>query len=720
MSYDKQGYLPAGLAPTQPFWSQPNNTNQPNVNEYWEYGVPVGKWNMTSFNYDQWANQPGQPVNNRFCALNSEDFFIDHPPGYPKKQYGNLFPSCYTRQSDVALNRNFFKVAQDIDVAFAAGKFDAVSEINHSNPSDAQPCHEGRTLIEMLLPAAAAIAAGIVSGILMGYAVPANAPQVFKPVGVLGSAAFGWEFGSAINEGDTQKRRELFRTCSAIAGVTAGSMGAVMVTYVFSDAWQTYEIPILAFGAATGYFFLAPLILPAIDNFGVGIIGYVWRFVDGVLGFFGGLACGIANWGIDGCTKSVNPQARSWDRILLSSAAVQDMARNFDMDEKEKEVAFQALTLNAASWSVYQDPYNVANQVASYDSERSWNGVKRSPLEGGDGNQNAYSPFGPIVQANWIHEPQWWENMYGTGVNIAEFYWGMYPKPDEDKNILQKCDTAEKLLGNERVRKWMDNAYTIAQHGKSQPYPVGLPKEIFGCESAMSYCLQQPSAQAAGELADVLLTSYRDVFDACKKNPEKRKFSIWWQVFLEWGRESRTAPQYVIGTNVLLVDGLKLTLENEHDVMKGVVEIFRKFGLDRALDGHDSAKDIWVYWLYCASDNRNAPLPLQPTVCDKKLDQVQEGSPTIAQLGQNLLRTGYGIGGCDAEQAGKMAAYRRFETDSCDDARKVFQDYFTRVPPTNEAKCGIARGFLQGSDFSAACSAETQDIVQQWVAACSQ
>ncbi len=711
--YDVQGYLPAGLAPTMPVWSMPDELNRSDVNKEWYLGVPVGRWNMTSFNYNQFANKNGDPVLTRYCALNNQDFDIEPGEVWFNGQHGDLFPNCYTRNSDAdGRNRKFFEQAQMAQALHANGKFEAVSEINRTDPWGLQPCAGTRTIFEVLLPVAAAVIAGVVTGELLGFIVPSDAPQAIKSILTLGATAFGWEFGTAISEGDEVTRMQIFQTSSVIVGVSIGATLPLFGVYLATDDWQSHEMMWVVGGGAAGYYFLSPLVLPYIDNFSTGIIGVLWRFLNGIVGLITGVVCNLSNWDVDGCSVSRNSYARSWDRTLLSAAAVDELANNYDLDPKQQEVAYQALLLNAASFDTWETPYSVANQVNTLDNERSWNGTVAP-----DDRINAYSAFGPVVQATLNKDPAWYEKL--SGGTYYPYYLTMFEK-DSERSLLQKCATAQELLDKPKMQTWMSDAHKLAEQGKLQPYPVSIPKETFSCEVAYLRCMQQPNEGSAYELARVFTSNYAEVFANCRKDPAKLKYVVWWEVFLQW-RDPATGAQRVIAENYVLTEGQDpLNLLNEQELIAGVVAIFRHFKLDTTIGDNTQAQEIWRFWLYCAQKNRSAPIPLQPTSCQEDIYHIARDNPTYAELGRRAAATGtQPIHGCSDKEQGEIYAWRGMNTTNCDTLVQNGVRAFNQNP-SKAGECGWGSAFMQASDFRTQCSLESQNQVEQWVAACSQ
>lgn len=717
--YDAQGYLPHGLGATQPVWSMPPNPAVPGVNESWWLGVPVGKWNMTSFDYNSFEQHvDGTPLSQRFCALNNKDFDVTDQPTWNGK-YGDLFPGCYVRASDVSNNRKFYEQAQQAQTLFSGGKLDAVSEINRIDPWGLQPCAGNRTIFELLLPVAAALFAGIATGELLSLALPPTAPQAIRAIVVVGATAFGWEFASAISESDQVTREGIFDTSSKIAGVAIGSATALGAVYAVSDSWQAHEYIWLGIGAAGGYFVIAPFILPKIDNFGTGIIGVVWRFLNGIVSLITSVVCDISNWDEDGCSVSKNPKARSWDRTLLSAAAVESMADNYDLDEKQKEVAYQAMLLNAATVQTYgigawDVPSSRVYSLMNLGPEKAWNGRMYT---GDNREQNAFSALGPLVQANYVETPAWYEKL--SGGNMYPYFWTMFPK-DDNKALLQKCATADELLSDPTMQRWMSDAHVAAQKGKLQPYPISVPHETFSCEVAYLQCMQQPSEGAAYEWARVLTVNYPDVLANCRKDPAKLKYVVWWGVFLLW-RDPATGAQRVIAENYELTEGQEpLNLLNEQELIAGVVAIFRHFKLDTTIGDNVQAQEIWRFWLYCAQKDRTAPIPVLPTNCQQDIYHIARDNPTYAELGRRAVATGsQPIHGCSDKEQGEIYAWRGMNTNNCDTLVQIGVRSFNQNP-SKAGECGWGNAFMQASDFRTQCSPESQNQVEQWVAACSQ
>ncbi len=712
-NYDLQGWLPADLAPTQPIWSQPNNMpNVPNVNEFWDRNTPVGKWNMTGFNYNIFESSFDKSAA-RFCALNKEDFNI---PKTDRQwlwgQVGDVFPNCYQRQSDIMNNQNLFAIAQEAQTNYAAGKYDAVSEINREDPYHDEPCANKKSILEVITPIAGAILAAVGTGIVLSYGMPNDAPQALKSISVVGALAFGFGVGSAIVETDSKRRREIFQQSSAVLGTAAGADASLIAAYIVLPNWQDHEYIWIAIGGATGYFVLAPLILPYIDNYLTGIFGFVFRLLDDVAGLFGDIACQIGNWDIDGCTRQTNTEARSWDRVLFATALVEEMAKKNDMDDKEKQVAFQALLLNAASFNTYQDPWEVATKVWLNGTERKWNSSV-SP----DARLNAYSVFGPLVQANTTNDPAWYEKLSG-GANY-EYYFTMFTV-DKEAPLLQRCAPLRTLIGDTKIQEWMDDAYKLAKKGKMQVYPRTLPKYTFSCDVAYLRCMQEPNESSAYELARLFVSNYLDIFTACRQDPAKLKFIVWWDVFLLW-REPATGAERVIAENYELTKGQDpLDLLKEQEIMAGIVAIFRHFKLDTTIGDNVQAQEIWRFWLYCAQKDRNKPIPVLPTACQEDIYHIERNDPTYAELGKRAAATGsQPIRGCSDKEQAKIAAWRKFDFLSCDETVAAGVNAF-KNNPNKESECGYGEAFLAASDYKTKCGLASQNQVEQWVAACSQ
>lgn len=695
--YDAQGYLPPDLAPTMPVWAQPDTSHQDDVNKLWYLEVPVGKWNMTSFNYNQYANKPGEPATTRFCALNKQDFEI--PPGQVgySGQHGDVFPNCYVRPSDAdGRNRKFFEQAQMAQTLYANGKLEATSEINTIDPWGLQPCAGTKTIFEVLLPVATAIFAGIATGELLGFVVAADAPQAIKSVLTLGAVAFGWEFGTAISEGDETSRRQIFETSSKIVGTSVGAAATLTAVYFVSDKWQSHEVLWLAGGGVAGFFVLSPLVLPFIDNFSLGIIGVLWRFLNGIIGLVTGVVCGISNWDVDGCSVGRNPNARSWDRTLLSAAAVDEMANNYDLDTKQKEVAYQALLLNAASYSAALSPYDVANQVAAFDSERGWNGTINP-----DPRINSYSAFGPLVQASLNEDPAWYEKL--SGGTYYPYYWTMFAK-DSEKSLLQKCATADELLSDTKMQTWMSDAHKLALQGKSQRYPISVPFKMYNCETIFSGFLQQTEWKYGLDWIKDFHDPGVELGLPCKTDDPVRYYML--RAFAAC--DTSTTEGELIRRLDAYIKREVPSAERNASFFGALLSTLEKWRFPTQVGSDQEALQIWANWYRYTVGGTD-------TQCEAVINAIETiGSKDWRALGNKADAYAPGPSDCTAERKGKFDAYTAFfGAKSCDEAVQ-------RVTGSNDEqyKCGVgsALDFAQGCAYSAS----SRNLIDEWVAACSQ
>lgn len=760
--YDPAGYLPPGLYDTTQIWDatgvKAKHCNNPLFTRWfpdymyggfgdppfdtraypcaWSRNLPYNAWFVNSKWYSPaegtpmleknkptgktWEN-PWGPYpygNNFFCVLEEADGISQGSKSVKAGNWGEVFPKCFQSAGVYGTyDRLYFTAVNDAQLQFREGHMDDVTEINRNDPFNRDPCG-GRSSLAMLVPWALTVVLGVGTSVLLRYVVFDEVPAVSLTALSVGAAGFGWNFGQAI-QAKSRDRDYYVSSASTFLGASIGVSGAVIGGYVLLPDWQKLEIPLIVGGGVTGYYYLAPMIEPSIGT-GGGLLGSVFGFLNTVVGGLEKFFCGIANWDIDGCSPEKNETARSWDRVLLAAAGADSLAKSYGLDDKEKEVAFQALLVNAANFNAFDTPTDKMEQLMQFNTARSWV-VQSAPRDTPDDKPtNSFASMGHVVQPELLplEETQmqaWVQHLLQGQERNNKYMQTMFEKGEGA--LLQKCDTFASIEEKPQVARWMDLAYEAAQKGRLAPTNIGVPYKLFNCKIIYSDFLQRVSWEAGVEfLADWEKDFNKqgiDFLHTCKQTDKTLYFVLYAIVSAKEARVGMgggNAPLFVELINSFVLSKVPAEVQTP-EFYSFLIATLEKWHISSAVANNAAASEIWRRWVRAASGG-------VVTECDIALAKIEDGDNNWRALGAKAVKEG-AVGDCTAVQRGKLEAYQLFDkTTTCTNAVGYEKLQFQNAPYDNQYKCGVGAAFSRAEGFN--CNADAQNTIDSWVAACSQ
>lgn len=675
----------------------------------WEGGKPTGqKWG------DPWGPYPYG--NNFFCVLEESDGISEGSKSVPAGNWGNVYPKCFQAAgANAPFDRLYFEAVNDAQNVFRNGQLDDVTEINRADPYNRDPCG-GRGSLAMLMPWALAVLAGVGTSIMLRYVVFDSVPPIALTSLSVGAAGFGWNFGQAI-QAKPRDRDYYVGWASTFLATGAGVTGAVLAGYTLLDDWTAYEMPLILAGGAGGYFFLEPVIQPAISTGGGGLLGSTLGFLGTIVGGIEKFFCGISNWDIDGCSPEKNENARSWDRVLLAAAAADSLAKSHGLDDKEKEVAFQAMLVNAANVNAFENPTEKMETMMGFDVARSWT-VGAAPPDSEDGKPtNSFANLGHVVQTELlpIEETQmqaWVQGLIRGQERNNKYMQTMFPKGEGA--LLQKCDQFSEIENVPQFARWMDLALQAAQKGQLAPTRIGVPIKLYNCQIVYTTFLQY----ANWETAMTYLRDFErdhnkgglDYLNDCKESNAKLYYGLYAFASVKIEHDT-TAGGAVIQIDDYVRAKIPPTVQTP-EFYQLLLSSLGQWQFSSKIAGDADASEIWRKWARIADGG-------VLTACEIALTNIETGDTNWRALGAKAAQYPNNPMGCTELERGKFDAYRLFDrTTTCTNAVGFERLQFQNAPYGDKYKCGVGTAFSTATGFN--CNADNQKQIDEWVAACSQ
>ncbi len=758
VDYDPAGYLPPGLYDTTQIWEatgvKAKNCNNPLFSRWfpdymyrgigdppfdpraypcaWNRNVPYNawfvntkwinpaegtpKWQNRRPTGETWGNPWGPDGDNFICVLDEKDGISEGSKSVPAGNWGHVYPKCFqTVGASAPFNRLYFESVGDAQTQFNAGHLDDVSEINRVDPYNRDPCG-GRGSLAMLVPWALAVLAGVGTSIALRYVVFDQVPPISLTALSVGAAGFGWYFGQAI-QAKPRDRDYYVSSASAFLGVGAAVGGAVIVSAVVLPDWTTYELPVIAIGAGVGYFYLAPIIEPGIST-GGGLLGSTLGFLGTIVGGIEKFFCGISNWDIDGCSPEKNESARSWDRVLLAAAAANSLGQSHDLDEKEKEVAFQAMLVNAANVNAYESSTDKLETLMGFDVARSWAVGSAPPNTEDNKPTNSFAMLGHVVQTELlpIEETQmqaWIQGLFRGQERNNKYMQAMFEKGDGA--LLQKCDQFEEIEQVPQFKKWMDKAYAAAQNGKMAPLRTTQVQKLASCDGIYTEFLQFETWQGGFAYLQEYASTYNrfdwDFLYVCKKSKPELYHVLYACVFIR--STSITAAAAVLQIEEYISKNMQES-ERTPRFYEVLLVTLGKWQFASQIADFIEASNVWRKWQRLASGTVE-------TACTATIAAIESGDSNWKAVGAKAAQYWGAPEGCTREEEGRLGAYKLFgyPFPDCTAAVRGVAEYVQNVAAGDKQfECGVGAAFSNVTGFQ--CAPPAQTTIDAWVTACSQ